>query len=329
MAFDEEYRALHERAAWMDRSARDARLEVRGPDRVEWLHGLLTQDIKALSPGSGAYAAYLTPQGRMVADLRVFHRGETILLESAETARAQLLSRLDQFIIMEDVALSDATERVGVLTVCGPAAADLVSEHAGIDRTRLAGLQEHAHLSLDEPDAWVAASREFGVPAFDLFAPRARVAQWRNALQAAAPVLGDLTAETARIEAGRPRFGVDMHADTIPLEAGIESRAISFDKGCYVGQEIVIRILHRGQGRVARRLCWVQAAVVVSREETAAWTPGHEIRVEEKPVGSVTSACWSPARGSWLGIALLHRDATEPGTLVQIAGHDLRVERLP
>ena len=110
VTFDTEYRALHEDAVWADRTTRDARLEVRGPDATDWLQGLLTQDVKALQPGQGAYAAYLTPQGRMIADLRVFRRDDTFVLETVASARAALLSRLDQFVIMEDVTIADVTE---------------------------------------------------------------------------------------------------------------------------------------------------------------------------------------------------------------------------
>ena len=111
-----------------------------------------------------------------------------------------------------------------------------------------------------------------------------------------------------------------MHDDTIPLEAGIESRGISFDKGCYVGQEVVIRILHRGGGRVARRLVWVEHAP--HAQDGPVWRAGERVHLADKVVGHVTSACWSPARGGLLGIAMLHRDATEPGTLVRIGADD-------
>ena len=118
-----------------------------------------------------------------------------------------------------------------------------------------------------------------------------------------------------------------MHDDTIPLEAGIESRGISFDKGCYVGQEVVIRILHRGGGRVARRLVWVEHAP--HAQDGSVWRSGESVHLGDRVVGQVTSACWSPARGGLLGIAMLHRDATEPGTLVRIGADEATVRKLP
>lgn len=324
---DVEYRALHGDAVWVDRTMRDARLEVRGPDAAEWLQGLLTQDVKALQPGQGAYAAYLTPQGRMIADLRVFHRGETFLLEAVAGVRTTLASRLDQFVIMEDVTIADVTDTLGCLTVIGPTAAMSASACTGVAVAALNALPEHGHLPLDTPGAFVAASRDFGVQAFDLFAPVPDLSTWRTLLQSRLPEASEGLLETARIEAGRPRFGVDMHEDTIPLEAGIEHRAVSFDKGCYVGQEVVIRILHRGQGRVARRLVWVEHAPL--GPDLPVWQPGDAVRAGEKAVGTVSSACWSPVRGGLLGIAMLHRDVTEPGTVVRIGAHDATVHKLP
>ncbi|HTU98962.1 MAG TPA: glycine cleavage T C-terminal barrel domain-containing protein, partial [Luteitalea sp.] len=298
----------------------------QGPDAADWLQGLLTQDVKALADGQGAYAAYLTPQGRMVADLRVFRRtGMEFLAETAAAARSDLLSRLDQFIIMEDVTVSDVSSAIDTVTVVGPGAVAVVAAVTGLTAAALEGLPEHAQLAAGVDGGFVAASREFGESGFDLVAPVAHAASWREALAARVPQAGDRLIETARIEVGRPRFGVDMHEDTIPLEAGIESRAINHDKGCYVGQEIVIRILHRGQGRVARRLVWLESATA----GTDAWPAGTGVTLGEKAVGTVTSACWSPARQRALAIAMLHRDATEPGTTVRVDTTDALVARLP
>src|SRR5918993_2005258 len=187
VTFDTEYRALHGDAVWVDRSTRDARLEVRGPDATEWLQGLLTQDVKTLHSGQGTYAAYLTPQGRMIADLRVHHRGDTYLLETVASARSSLLTRLDQFVIMEDVVVADVTEALGCLTVLGPTAVAAASACTGVAAPVLGGLAEHAHLALTVPGAFVAASRDFGVPAFDLFGSSPDLRVWRALLEARIP----------------------------------------------------------------------------------------------------------------------------------------------
>jgi folate-binding protein YgfZ len=263
----------------------------------------------------------------MIADLRVFHRGDSFLIETVASARATLLSRLDQFVIMEDVTITDVTESMGCLTVIGPEAAAAAAAFTEVSPEALDTLAEHAHLPARLPGGFVAASREFGLPAFDLFGPRAGLEVWRTELQQRLPLASERVLDTARIEAGRPRYGVDMHEDTIPLEAGIEARAISFDKGCYVGQEVVIRILHRGQGRVARRLVWVEHAP--HDQDAPGWEPGASVHMADKAVGHISSACWSPARHGLLGLAMLHRDATEPGTVVRVGTHDAIVQKLP
>jgi folate-binding protein YgfZ len=163
----------------------------------------------------------------------------------------------------------------------------------------------------------VRGARVMGHPA-DVGALRERLAA------AGLPELGSAALEARRIEAGTPVFGVDMTTDTIPLEAGIESRAVSMTKGCYVGQEIVVRILHRAHGRVARRLVGLAAAEPIAR--------GSSVYADGREVGTVTSAAWSPALGSSVALATVHRDQSEPGTLVAVggpAGPSATVRELP
>jgi folate-binding protein YgfZ len=174
-----------------------------------------------------------------------------------------------------------------------------------------------------------------------VYLPAGAASSFLVALQEAdAPLLDDDVRETARIEAGRPRFGVDMDAETIPLEAGIEHRAISLTKGCYVGQEVIIRVLHRGQGRVARRLCWLVSEAEAGRstraqstDQALPWRAGALLRAGGKDVGRLTSVCASPTRKRLLAIGLVHRDAAVAGTSVEVvdggASGSARVEMLP
>lgn len=321
--------ALTTHAVVVDRSVSDARLRVTGPDRIEWLQGLLTNDVGALREGDGCYAAYLTPQGRMIGDMRVLRRADDVLLDVPGVARETLLSRLDQFIIMEDVAVADVSDEIGCVTVAGPSAAEHLAPHVGrdVETLRALGEYQHANVEVGADEGMLAATLEWGVPGFDVYLPRAAVARLLGTLQAAG--LGDLhpdAATTARIEAGRPRFGVDMDTDTIPLEAGIEPRAISLTKGCYVGQEIIIRVLHRGQGRVARRLVRLVSTAPASsadggRDAAAValpWQAGAEVRKDGKAVGRVTSVGWSPRRDRLVALALVGRDAMADGTRVGV-----------
>ena len=230
------------------------------PDRTgsgAWLQGLVTNYVAALQPGQGCYAAYLTPQGRMISDLRILATREALLLDVPTVARATVAARFEQFIITEDVVVEDVTARVARLGVHGPAAAAVVARALDVPVASLTDLAEHAHVDVEFQDApvFVAGCYALGGPGFDVYCAAERVTDVAARLFASGA--HDITADawdTLRIEAGLPLFGVDMDTDTIPLEAGLEASAISQTKGCYVGQEVVIRILHRGGGRVVRRL---------------------------------------------------------------------------
>jgi folate-binding protein YgfZ len=317
------YDAARRGAVVIDRSG-EGRLRITGADRVTWLQGLLTNDIAALAPGQGCYAAYLTPQGRMISDLRVLATEDAILLDVPAIARAPVLARLEQFIITEDVLVEDVTPVIARLGLHGPRSGAVLETALGSFpgfSPRLRSLAEHAHAAVEVEGApvVVAGARDIGVPGIDLYCDAEQTTAIAAALFASGAV--DIDAETwdtLRIEAGRPLFGLDMDTETIPLEAGIEDRAISQTKGCYVGQEIVIRILHRGGGRVARRLVGLVAAPAV---EDAIPVPaaGTPLRVEERDTGRVTSAAWSPALGRLIALGYVHRDLAVAGSAVALA----------
>jgi len=318
------YEAARQTAAVFDRSFR-GKIAVAGADRRTYLHAMLTNDVASLAPGSGCYAAYLTPQGRMIADMSVLELGDLALVDLDAAVTATVIQKLDQFIFGEDVKLGDLTEVFGRLTVAGPLAARVV---AGVlsgagqpspGEGELAGWPEFRSVrtSFLGDLALVAASRETGEPGFDLYVERPRVQDLAAALVAAGATPADRADwEVLRVEAGRPAFGIDMDADTIPLEAGIEDRAISFTKGCYPGQEVVIRILHRGQGRVARRIAGLRV--------TGDGVPDHGnmVRAGDRDAGRITSAVWSPRAGGPIALAMVHRDFLAPGTELSIQRGD-------
>jgi folate-binding protein YgfZ len=313
------YDAARSSAVVVDRSG-EGRLRLTGPDRVTWLQGLVTNDVAVLQPGEGCYAAYLTPQGRMISDLRILATREALLLDVPTVARATVAARFEQFIITEDVVVEDVTARVARLGVHGPAAAAVVAKALEVPAAVLGALAEHAHVDVEFQDApvFAAGSHALGGPGFDIYCAAERVTDVAARLFASGA--HDCTADawdTLRIEAGLPLFGVDMDTDTIPLEAGLEANAISQTKGCYVGQEVIIRILHRGGGRVVRRLvAW--AADAESTSSTDAPGPGTPLSVDGKDVGRVTSAAWSPALRRLVGLGYAHRDHTEPGTKLTV-----------
>ena len=332
------YEAIRAAAGLLPRPDRGLLL-VSGADRLTWLQGLLTNDVVALRPGTGCYAAWLTPQGRMISDLRVLHVGPAVLLDVPAVTRAPLLERFDRFIIMEDVRVEDWSGRLARLGLHGPAAASMLADAlpavwTGPDRgqvslERLVGLDEHASVLVPGPvDAeagpaafdvppghvLIVGTREGGVPGFDLFVDAASETPVRNALAARGAVPVDTeTWNVVRIEAATPVFGADMDEDTIPLEAGIEDRAISFTKGCYVGQEVIVRVRDRGHGRVARRLVGLAAPAGGVLPAVAA---GDGLRAGDKDVGRVTSAAFSPILGRTIALGYVQRDFAAPGASV-------------
>jgi folate-binding protein YgfZ len=307
-------------AAVLGSIAPRGQIAVKGADRAEYLQGLLTNDIPSLTPGTGCYAAWLTPQGRMLTDLHLFQSATMLLLDVPAELVEPTLKRLDEFLFSEDVQIASLAGSLASVSLHGPLASGLlerVLEEAG-------GLEgwaaySHAPAIFDAQPVVVARVDQLGVPGYHVYLDPSQAVSLRTALLSAGAVEAPAAVLTAaRIEAGYPLFGQDMTEDTIPLEAGIESRAISTSKGCYVGQEVIIRVLHRGHGRVARRLVGLQAGaagiesgarIKASRDEGA------------KEIGFVTSAGDSPSRGR-VALAYVHRDFVAPGTVVAVNTSD-------
>jgi folate-binding protein YgfZ len=287
---------------------------VAGKDRAAYLQGLLTNDIQALTPGTGCYAAWLTPQGRMITDLHVLESGDMILLDVPADLVETLVQRLDQFLFSEDVQLASLGGQLRGIWVHGPAAARSLSRLI-VDAPAFDTWSDYQHARLDVGGGAVVIARidQLGVPGFCAYVAADRAEAFTAALVANGAVhVSQAAIDALRIQAGYPVFGVDMTEDTIPLEAGIETRAISFTKGCYVGQEIVIRVLHRGGGRVAKKLVGLQIDGIPPSH-------GAEIVSGDRKVGVVTSAALSPALGA-IALGYVHRDFTSPGTAVTIVG---------
>lgn len=291
-----EYGALRERAGLVERTDR-GRLRLRGADRLAYLHGLLSNDVLALAPGDWRYATLLTAQGRMITDMRVFELGDAALVDLPVDVAPAIREHLDRFIITEDVTIEDVTQEWAQLGLYGPDAGRV------LDAARAAGAAP----------LHVLPGGDLGVDGMDLIAARAAAPALAQALvDAGATPVSLAAAEITRVEAGIPRFPVDMDTTTIPLEAGIEDRAISLTKGCYVGQEVIIRVLHRGGGRVARKLVGLTAG-------DARIEPGNAVKAGDREIGRVTSAVHSPLANQWIALAYVQRDFVEPGTPVEVA----------
>jgi folate-binding protein YgfZ len=313
-------------AALVDRSGR-GRIVVSGADRASYLQGLFTNDIASLPAGQGCYSAYLTAQGRMIADMHVYELGDLMLMTLPRAVKDTVLARLDQFVFTEDVKLGDVTDTYAQIGVIGPDAASRVASalHGASDAT-LAAMSEHANCRANYSGVPVIVTRttDAGEPGFDVYVDAAAASAFNAQITGAGvPLLDEAAAEAIRIESGIPLFGRDMNEETIPLEAGIESRAISFTKGCYVGQEVIVRVLHRGHGRVARRLVGIR--LDGDRLPPAA----AEVHAADREVGSITSSVWSPALRRPIALGYLHRDFVTPGTAVVADGVAGEVVALP
>lgn len=286
---DGQYRALREEAGYLWRTR--AVLLVKGPDAAEYLQGQLTNDIEALAPGAGCYAALLDRKGHLVSDMRVLRLESTgaIWLDLEKGPGEAVLKHLRTYSIGRDVEIEDAAELWRLASVIGPRARELT----GFD-----GLEpEQGQRDRDWDGTEVlGVATDLGI---DLIVRREQADGLARLLhEAGIAEVSEAAAEVVRIESGRPRFGLDMGPEFMPAEAGIVERAVDFEKGCYIGQEPVGRLHYRGKpNRTLRGL-----------RLSAAAAPGESLRLGDKEVGRLGSACLSPALGP-IALAVVRREA--------------------
>ena len=321
--FEAEYRAARQAVALHDASYHET-LRITGEDRASFLHGMVTQDVKGLATGTAAYAAMVTAKGAMVADARILKREADLLLETEPGTGAKVKEFLEKYLISEDAELLEATGEWGLLRLLGPRTAEVLGAALGGAFEPLAANATR--------EATVAGARVVlvGAPVFekhqvDLLVPRGSLeAVWKALVEAGGAhglkPLGFQALELLRVEAGVPRYGQDMVDTTIPLEANL-THAISYNKGCYIGQEVIARATFRGQ--MARKL----TGLLLGEVDAA---PGAELRKGEKKVGWLTSVVRSPTTGQRVALGYVHRDHLEPGTELTLAeGPTVKVAPLP
>jgi folate-binding protein YgfZ len=321
-----EYRVLTEGCGLIDRSAR-GKLALSGPDAKAFLAGQTTNDIEALRAGQGCYAAFLTPKGKMLGDLRVLDvaaadvdagnadagdAGEELLLDTERVSLQALFDMIRRFKIGYDLQLHKRTLERGLLSLIGP------------DSARVAGAEhhlpdgEHTNTPVQiEGITAIAVRTDTGI---DLICDAAHTDTLAQTLQErGAASVSEQVADIPRVEHGRPRYGVDLDETVIPQEAGLNERAVSFTKGCYVGQETVARLYYKGKPN--RRLRGLRLS-----EPAPA---GAELRLGEKTVGRCSSAVISPTLGP-IGLGLVRREA-EPGAHVSVGedGASAEIVELP
>ncbi len=306
-----EHEAVRQRVGLIDRSDRGA-IEASGRDRVAFLHGMLTNDIKALVPGHGCPAAFLDAHGKLVSLLLVHCLTDRVLLEMDRRLVEPTLAALDRFLISERVEFLDVGAAHGILTLAGPAA------RAALEKLAEQALPElqvahHVHLTVDGLPIRAVRTEETGEEGYDLWvSPEGLRHLWERAMVAGARPVGREAWNILRVEAGVVWHTVDVDASTLIMEAPLR-HVYSLTKGCYIGQEVVARVTYRGH--VNRKI----VGFVFPDPRIPA--PGAGVFVEGQEVGRITSVVVSPAFKRGLALGFLRREHWEPGTKVEVAGN--------
>jgi tRNA-modifying protein YgfZ len=295
-----EYELLTEAVGLVDRSAR-GKLELRGTEAAEFLQGQVTNDVESLAPGEGCYAALLNHKGKIRTDLRVLRGDDWLWLDAEPIGMRALTHTIETFSLGREVRWEDLGGARAILSLIGPRARDAL-DAAPPER-------EHAFVH-GEHGLYVAT--DLGV---DLICDAVDGDAVRAALGVEA--VSEEALECLRIESGRPRLGLDMDGDTIPQEAGLNDRAVDFEKGCYVGQETVARLHYKGKPNRHLRGLRLSAPAAT----------GDPIALGERQVGTIGSVCDSPRLGP-IALALIRREA-EPGTTVLVGNESAEVVELP
>jgi folate-binding protein YgfZ len=286
----DEYELLRQDAGLVDRGDR-AILELKGAEAAEFLQGQVTNDIEALAPGTGCYAALLDHKGKIRTDLRVLRiEPDRLIVDAEPTALAILSHNFETYSLGRQVTHADLSGDHTVLSLIGPRARDRLDP--------CPGETEHDHVLTPYG---IAVATDVGV---DLICGERQAAAARDELCLTA--VSEDAAECVRIESGRPRLGHELDGTTIPQEAGLNERAVSFTKGCYVGQETVARLHYKGKPN--RHLRGLRLSALAAH--------GDPIRLGDREVGTVGSACESPVHGP-IALALVRREA-EPGDEVLV-----------
>ncbi len=287
-----EYFALRDGAAVLDFSSR-GKIAFTGDDRVRWLHGMVSNDVKGLAAGQGCYAFVLDAQGHIRADVNIFAEPDRLIVDCAPEFTESLAALFDRFIIMDQVEMSVVTAEMGTLAVEGPKTGEVLSH------VNLAGIIQYSV----PRGVW-------------LWASPSRLAEARAEIEKAGAVpAGDQAYEAMRIEAGILRAGVDTDESIIANETGC-LRALHFTKGCYIGQEIVERVRSRGQVK----------RILTGFSSESEIVPGSRIAWGDDDLGRITSAAFSPGLQSWVALGYMRR--SHAGGEVTIDGHQATVRSI-
>lgn len=326
-----EHAALQQSAGVLDLSHR-GRICLAGADRVRFLHGQVTNDVKGLRAGQGCYAALVTAKGKIESDLNIYCLDDELLLDFEPGLMAVVTQRLEKYIVSDDVQVVDVAPQYSLLSVQGPKARVVVGG-LGLFQAVPANPFDFGKAT-DEMlgETYLMNQPRIGAGGFDLFVPAVSAKTVAEKLIAAAESIGGRTCsdqafEWARVEAGIPRFGVDMDATNLPLECGIESRAVSYNKGCYIGQEVINRI--HSFGHATRELRGLRLA----DDLKALPLRGDKLFYAGKEIGYVTSAAASPGVKGNIALGYVRKEVNQIGTRLLLrtgAGESpVRIVELP
>jgi aminomethyltransferase len=312
-----EVRAVRETVGIADRGGRAFTL-LDGPDAVRFLQGMVTNDVDGIAVGSAGYALLLTPKARVVADMRLTRLADTTFLADADQAAATVLRKLlTRYRLASKVAIEACDERFGIVAVAGPNATALLADALVVNVPDDAPEGAGTAVALRDGTVHVLGSAFTGEQAFELVGPRAALDEAWERLTAALPrhdgrVFGDEAFDVLRVEAGLPRFGAEIDEQVMPAEAGVVDRAVSFTKGCYIGQEPVARLHHRGHANRGLRSILLDGALPAA---------GSTVQVDGREVGRITSAAESPTIGRAVALAIVRREI-DPGQRVGVVTAD-------
>ena len=360
-----EHAALRERAGVLDLSFR-SRLCLTGADRQKFLNGQVTNNVKDLKTGEGCYAALVNAKGRMQSDLNIYILADEILLDFEPGYGATVAQRLEKYIIADDVQVVDVAAHYGLISVQGPEASEVIRAW-GFERSAVKPTPDPSRegneptagatplpafgtagagfvqlptkpanfVSFKAPtlgEIYLMNLPRIGSAGFDLFVPTAALGAVADKLITAAKAVGGRACgwqalEMGRIEAGIPRFGVDMDETNLPPEAGIEGRAVSYTKGCYIGQEVIARVRTYGQVAKALRGLRLADSIKVLPQK------GDKLYRGDKEIGFVTSAVASPTLKSNVALAYVRREHNGIGTELTLRSNEgespARIVELP
>jgi len=296
------------------------KIRLTGNDRVRWLNGMVTNNIKDLPQNHGVYAFLLNPQGHILGDLIAIHRGKSLLVESDQAQLAKILATFDHYIIMDDVEVADVSDTLATIGVAGPHSAAVLGA-AGI---QLSPIKPLAVADLTWHDVPISVVRgEFDdFPSFEMWVAPEQVAKLREALNNAGTTLvGQDALELYRVALGIPLYGKDIRERDLPQETE-QQHALNFSKGCYVGQEIVERI--RSRGNVHRKFTGFK----IDGPPAAV---GTKIQWQGKEVGEITSSAVIPGPTGEQSVALgyVRRELAGPNKDLDVAGSRVTVSELP